>query len=162
MLFRRVLFATDFSDVSREALGYVLKLQQAGCREVVLVHVIDERETNAILTEPSGFTEPSGGYEHQIITRMGENAQKELDEVRQSLVKAGFRVLPYLIDGVPAREIMRIADAERVNLIILGSHGKTNLLHILLGSVSENVLRHARQPVLIVRRGYVAGEPEEL
>lgn len=161
MLFRRVLFATDFSDVSREALGYILKLRQAGCREVVLVHVIDEDETNAIFAEPSGFTEPSGGYEQQIITRIRENAQKELDEVRQSLVRAGFRVLPHLIDGVPAREIMQIADAERVNLIIVGSHGKSNLLNILLGSVSEDVLHHARQPVLVVRRGYVPGDMQD-
>ncbi len=161
MLFRKVLFATDFSEVSREVIGYVLKLRQAGCREVVLVHVIDERETNAILTEPSGFTEPSGGYEQQIIIRTRENAQKELDEVQQSLVSAGFRVLPYLLDGVPAREIMRIADAEQVNLIIVGSHGKSNLLHILLGSVSDDVLHNAKQPVLVVRRGYVAGDIEE-
>lgn len=161
MLFRKILFATDFSDVSHEALGYVLKLQQAGCKEVVLVHVIDVQEPNVILAEPSGFTEPSGTYEHRIITRLHENAQKELDSIQISLESAGFKVIPHVIDGIPSREIIRMADAEKVNLIVIGSHGKSNLFNMLLGSVSDNVIHHARQPVLVIRRGYMTGEPDD-
>lgn len=160
MLFNTILFATDFSDVSSSALGYVLRLREAGCEKVVLVHVIDEGEINIVLSQPSGFVEPSGEYETEIVRRMSREVEQKLDVIRITLEEAGFRVSPHLIKGVPYLEIIRIADAEGASLIIVGSHGRSDIGQMLLGSVSENVIRHARQPVLVVRRGYVPGENE--
>jgi nucleotide-binding universal stress UspA family protein len=152
MLFDTILFATDFSDVSARALDYVLRLKDAGCRRVVILHVIDEREVNVILSQPAGFADQEGLYEAELLKYMRKNAQRELNDIRLRLEAAGLTVETLLIDGVPATEIVRMADAEQASAIVVGSHGRSNISQMLLGSVSENVLRHAKQPVLVVRR----------
>src|SRR5690606_912888 len=63
-----------------------------------------------------------------------------------------FLVRTFLVNGNPSREINRIADAECAGMIVIGSHGKTNLLHRLMGSISLGVIENATRPVLIVRR----------
>ncbi|HDR74330.1 MAG TPA: universal stress protein [Methanoculleus sp.] len=150
--FEKVLFATDFSAVSARAQAQVLALREAGCEEVVLVHVIDVREIATVLAEPAGVGEVEGRFETMILERMRNHAEQQLKEATVVLEEQGLRVRPHLIEGIPAQEIVRLADAHEVSLIVVGSHGRSNLSQILLGSVSENVLRHARQPVLVVRR----------
>ena len=150
MLFHRALFATDFSETSARALEYVFQLHQAGCEEVVLVHVLDEEEISSVMAEPSGF-------EREVAQRMARNTEKNLDNLIASLENTGLRVRTHLLEGVPDREIVRIAEAERVDVIVLGSHGKSNAIQRLLGTVSEGVIRTARQPVLVIRRD----EPED-
>ena len=150
--FEKVLFATDFSAVSARAQAQVLALREAGCEEVVLVHVIDVREIATLIAEPAGVGEPEGRFETMILERMRTHAQEHLEEAKIALEDHGLKVRPYLIEGVPAQEIVRLADANDVSLIVVGSHGRSNLSQMLIGSVSENVLRHAKQPVLVVRR----------
>jgi nucleotide-binding universal stress UspA family protein len=151
MHFKKILFATDFSDVSRHARTLVAGLREAGLEEVVLVHVIDVRRIE-VMEEPSGWVAPSGGFERDVEERMHSIGQKNIKELQVQLEKAGFTVRPLLIDGIPWREIVTIADDENVDLIVVGSHGRSDIMQMLLGSVSENVIRHARQPVLVVRR----------
>ncbi|NYT05641.1 MAG: universal stress protein [Methanomicrobiales archaeon] len=152
MLFETILFATDFSETSARAMDYVRRLKDAGCREVVLLHVIDQREAHVLLAEPAGFAAAEGEYEAELLGMMRKNAEAKLDEVRRWLEDAGLSVKAHLIDGIPATEIVRVADAEHTSLIVVGSHGRSNITQFLLGSVSENVIRHANQPVLVVRR----------
>ncbi|MBN1195710.1 MAG: universal stress protein [Methanomicrobiaceae archaeon] len=152
MLFEKIIFATDFSGTSARALDYVRRLKDAGCRQVVLLHVIDQREVHVLLAEPAGFAVAEGEYEAELLAKMRKNAETKLDDVRRWLEETGLSVKAHLIDGIPATEIVRIADAEHVSLIVVGSHGRSNISQILLGSVSENVIRHAKQPVLVVRR----------
>ncbi|KQC04042.1 MAG: hypothetical protein APR53_00345, partial [Methanoculleus sp. SDB] len=125
MLFDRILFATDFSGTSARALDYVRRLKDAGCTHVVLLHVIDERDVNVVLSQPSGFLDREGDYEAEVIRFMRENARREMNDIRLALEDAGLAVTPRLIDGIPATEIVRIADAERVSLIVVGSHGRS-------------------------------------
>jgi nucleotide-binding universal stress UspA family protein len=114
--------------------------------------VIDEREVNVILSQPAGFADQEGLYEAELLEYMRKTAQRELNDIRLRLEDGGLSVATHLIDGVPAIEIIRIADAEQASLIVVGSHGRGNISQILIGSVSENVIRHAKQPVLVVRR----------
>jgi nucleotide-binding universal stress UspA family protein len=150
--FEKVLFATDFSAVSAKAQEQVLALREAGCEEVVLVHVIDVREIATVIAEPAGVGEMEGRFETMILDRMRTHAEEQLGRAMIALEEHGLKVRPYLIEGVPAQEVVRLADAHNVSLIVVGSHGRSNLSQILLGSVSENILRHAKQPVLVVRR----------
>jgi nucleotide-binding universal stress UspA family protein len=150
--FEKVLFATDFSEVSARALGLVLALREAGCEEVVLVHVIDVREIATVLAGPAGVGEPEGRFEAAILERMRKHAEENLGAAEIALEENGLKVRSFLIEGVPAQEIVRLAEAQDVALIVVGSHGRSNLSQMLIGSVSENVLRHAKQPVLVVRR----------
>jgi len=152
MFLEKILYATDFSETSVSALGYVIQLRTAGCKEVILVHVLDARKTEEVLAEPSGGDEPSGEYERQIAGRILNNARQELKTIERALEEEQFLVRTFLVNGNPSREINRIADAECAGMIVIGSHGKTNLLHRLMGSISLGVIENATRPVLIVRR----------
>ncbi|HNY89184.1 MAG TPA: universal stress protein [Methanoregulaceae archaeon] len=152
MFLEKILYATDFSETSVSALGYVIQLRNAGCKEVILVHVLDARKTEEVLAEPSGGDEPSGEYERQIAGRILNNARQELKTIERALEEEQFLVRTFLVNGNPSREINRIADAECAGMIVIGSHGKTNLLHRLMGSISLGVIENATRPVLIVRR----------
>jgi nucleotide-binding universal stress UspA family protein len=68
------------------------------------------------------------------------------------LTKCGFSVKIRAGDGIPFREFLRIEEEEDVSITVIGSHGKSNLKEILLGSVSETVIRKAKKPVIVVKR----------
>jgi len=152
MLFSKVLFATDFSGISENALNYVIRLREAGCEDVVLVHVIDEHEAGTIIERVAGIGGEPGHYEGEILKRMQQMAQSRLDIIETRLAEAGLKVSTHLITGVPYPEIVRLADAEEVDLILVGSHGRSDISQMFLGSVSENVIRHSSRPVLVISR----------
>jgi nucleotide-binding universal stress UspA family protein len=142
-MFKTILFPTDFSDVSRKAVKYIKQLKGAGAQEVVVLHVIDEREL-AVLSQV-------GDQYVQLTTQLEEEIEKKLTAIEADMAAAGFRVKLKVVTGNPFREIMAAAD-EKVSVIVLGSHGRSNVAEMLMGSVSENVIRHAKVPVLVVSR----------
>ena len=77
---------------------------------------------------------------------------KKLAAIANALYEKGFKVKVITARGIPAAEILRIEQEERVSIIVLGSHGVSNLKEMLLGSVSEAVIRKSKQPVLVVKR----------
>jgi len=68
------------------------------------------------------------------------------------LKESGFDVKVRIERRIPLREILRVEEEEGVSVIIIGSHGKTNIEEMLLGSVSEKVIRRSQKPVLVVKR----------
>lgn len=136
-MLRKVIVPTDFSEDAGRTLELVRSLRDADTEEVVLLHVQDVRKLRPHLSE-----------------RMDEFNRVDagrLDALRAELEACGFRVKPRLAEGVPAQEILRVADEEDVGLIAIGSHGRTALAEVFLGSVSAEVIRRARQAVLVVR-----------
>ncbi|MDT8358558.1 MAG: universal stress protein [Methanomicrobiaceae archaeon] len=152
MLFEKIVFATDFSRVSDGALDYVLKFREVGSKEVVLVHVLDVTEMRSVVAQPSGMVTPSGEFDREVMKRFRRNAEEKLEALVVQLEDAGFQVRPHLIDGIPWREIVKIAAAEKADCIVMGSHGRSNVVQMFLGSVTENVIGHAHQPIFVVRR----------
>jgi nucleotide-binding universal stress UspA family protein len=148
----KILFATDFSGTSLDARDAVFDLKDAGCHEVVLLHVLDPGQVEEVLAEPSGMTHPSGIYDRTIAARKERNAREKLDEWKIVLEERGFFVRTRLVSGDPATGINRIAHAEQAGLIVIGSHGLRNLRDRLLGTVSAHVISHATRPVLVIRR----------
>jgi len=151
-MFTKILYPTDFSDVSRRALEYVKKLREAGTKEVVVAHVIDERE---IVSFGAGVTWAGKIMEEaeaELRKEMENKARKEMDGIQSELKKLGFDVRIRLESGSPFREVLRIEGEENVSAIVIGSHGKSNIKEVLLGSVSENVIRHCQKPVLVAKR----------
>jgi nucleotide-binding universal stress UspA family protein len=151
-MFTKVLLATDFSEWSRKALDYAIQLKEAGTREVVLVHVIDQRENDMIMRGISGLGESKNSFKEEVFNNLVEKARTNLKNTQLYLEEAGLKVRPHLITGVPYKEILAIADSENVSLIVLGSHGKSNIADMIMGSVSEGVIRNATQPLLVVKR----------
>jgi nucleotide-binding universal stress UspA family protein len=151
-MFTKILYPTDFSDVSKKALEYVKKLREAGAKEVVVAHVIDEREILSFRARVSWAGKIIEETEAQFRQEMERRAQKKLDIIESELRKLGFDVRIRLESGSPFRETLRIEEEENVSAVVIGSHGKSNIKEMLLGSVSENFIRHCKKPVLVVKR----------
>jgi nucleotide-binding universal stress UspA family protein len=142
-MFKTILFPTDFSDVSKKALKYIKQLKGAGAQEVIVLHVIDEREL-AVLVQV-------GDQYVRITTEMEEDIEKKIAVIKADMTSAGFHVTTRIKTGNPFREIMAAAN-EKVSVIVLGSHGRSNIAEMLMGSVSENVIRHAKVPIFVISR----------
>ena len=87
-----------------------------------------------------------------MVRRIEEEAWKEMDNIGARLRQEGFKVRLKVERGIPLTEILRVEQEEGVSLIVIGSHGKSNVEEMLLGSVSEKVLRKSGTPVLVVKR----------
>jgi nucleotide-binding universal stress UspA family protein len=144
-MLEKILFPTDFSDVSRKALGYIRQLKQAGLKEVIVLYVIDEREIDAI------FQHSALRFE-DIVRSIRADAKKQMDAVERELKGNGFTVKVKIERGIPFQIILRVEHEEDVSAIVIGSHGKSNIKEMLLGSVSEAVVRKSKKAVLVVKR----------
>ncbi|MHC1605397.1 MAG: universal stress protein, partial [Candidatus Methanofastidiosia archaeon] len=83
---------------------------------------------------------------------MEDKLKDEMSAIGDVLRKRGFEVKLRIERGLPFKEILRVEEEEDVSLIVIGSHGKSNMKEMLLGSVSEKVVRKAKKPVLVVKR----------
>ena len=156
-MFERILFPTDFSEPSMKVLGYIPALKEAGTREVVLVHVIDQKDVTLIASGGQGFLGTVPDRETETQRQIREEIQHRILDVRRALERQGVKVTVLTPPGTPGAEIVAAADTEGVSLIVIGSHGRSNLRDRLLGTVSEYVIKNARQPVLVIKRETVAG-----
>jgi nucleotide-binding universal stress UspA family protein len=143
-MFKKILFPTDFSDVSQKAVKYIKQLKGAGAQEVIVLHVIDEKELLVLSRVPDQYL--------QITTLMEKEIAKEMADVEADMAAEGFSVKLKVKTGKPFTEIMMTATEEKVSIIVVGSHGKSNIGEMLMGSVSENVIRHAKVPLLVISR----------
>lgn len=156
-MFKRILFPTDFSKPSLKVLDYIPAFQEAGTREVVLVHVLDPREITLIAAGGQGFLGTVPDRETEVQRQQREEIQHRIIDIRRVLEKQGLEVTVRTPIGTPGAEIVAAADADGVSLIVIGSHGRSNLRDRLLGTVSEYVIKNAHQPVLVVKREAAAG-----
>jgi len=137
----RTLHPTDFSENSARALSYATVLANQFHAELHLLHV--NSVPLVTLAPPiAGFMPP--GYQEEL--------QKDLERELAKLVEAeDIKVVRSIAEGNVLSEILHYADEKKIELIIMGTHGRTGLKHLLIGSVAENVVRHASCPVLTIR-----------
>lgn len=145
-MFEKILYPTDFSDVAKKALQYVKRLKEAGSQEVVVLHVIDQ--SNLELLSSYSAIQDYLNIEREIE----EKASQEIEFIANELKQLGFSVKTRIEKGIPFREILRVTEEEKPSVVVVGSHGKSNLEEILLGSVSEKVVRKVKYPVMVVKR----------
>ncbi len=145
MCFKKVMMAVDFSDCSLSMLNRVEELERAGCEEIILIRVINTAKFGSV----AGFDIDAWieVEEKESIEKLEELVK----EIERKGVKAKF-VHPLPV-GEPVYEIVKAAKKENVSSIMLASRGKSRLKEILLGSVSEGVIRKADRPVLLVKDG---------
>lgn len=143
-LFKKVLFPTDFSAVSRKALEYVRELKELGTEEIVLLNVV--KDQYYYLSDDTYIKD---------LERPGEELKKEAQEklitLADELQERGFKVKVMIARGVPFSKILEVAQEEKISSIILGSQGKSILRKIFLGSVSEAVIRGSKCPVFVIK-----------
>jgi nucleotide-binding universal stress UspA family protein len=138
-MLRKIVFANEGSPAGDRALLYVEHLARLENAEVVVVHVFEVPRRYAA-TE--AFDDLRASFERAAWTIV--------DDATQELEKGNIRVRGVVREGPPAQVILQVADEENASLIILGTRGPSSAAELLLGSVSTEVLRRARCPVMAV------------
>lgn len=132
---KRILVPTDFSDFSKEAYDEAIQLARQLKATLLLAHVVEPIGTPHI--EPLGYFELKAG---QTLNRMAHPAREE-----------GLWVETHLLKGDPPAEIIKAAEDLQCDLIVMGTHGRTGVRRLLMGSVTERVLRASPVPIVAVR-----------
>jgi nucleotide-binding universal stress UspA family protein len=135
----KILVPTDFSECSQAAFDYGLQLARDFNAELRLVHVINPHAYP--FGDKYAALDPA-----QLIRETEEAAQKQM---RSIAAKSKARYSVRVIHGSPAIQICNAAN-EDVDLLVISTHGRTGLGHILIGSVAEHVVRYAHCPVLVI------------
>ncbi len=154
-MFEKILYPTDFSDTAGKTLKYIKQLKDAGAKEVVLLNVIHQRTLDTIETLHSVVYFQDGRYQEdaeEAVKKMKEDRRKRLAPIADEMEQYGFKVKMRIEKGIPRREILKIEKEEDVSVIVMGSHGRSDVSGMLIGSVSEKVVRRSTKPVLIVKR----------
>ncbi|HUO05048.1 MAG TPA: universal stress protein [Candidatus Binataceae bacterium] len=145
----KILAATDFSEDSSLALQYAEEEARKFSAELIVLHV-DQPLAPVIMTPELGPAMDVGAM-NRIAEEQRLMAQRELDKIVRKLRDGGLKAKSMLKVGSPFLEILRTAQTEGADLIVLGTHGRTGLAHVLLGSVAERVVQKAHCPVLTIR-----------
>jgi nucleotide-binding universal stress UspA family protein len=145
-VFEKILLPTDFSDVAEKALDFVKQLKDAGTQEVVILHVI-KKNSLEVIAQYSSIRDFS-----EVEKEVEGDARKRISRIEKELKECGFNVQVRIETGFPFSEILRAETEENVSAIVIGSHGLSNIKEILLGSVSESVIRKSKKPVIVVKR----------
>jgi nucleotide-binding universal stress UspA family protein len=144
--FARILVPVDFSPTSESAIEHAQELAARFDACIELLHIVEDPiASGAWELDASYLTIP------ELLDRFVEDAERRLGEVRSQLMDAGITVETHVVTGTPARGIVHVAQEDGCDLIVMGTHGRTGLSHMLMGSVAERVIRTAVCPVLTVR-----------
>lgn len=146
--FSKIIAATDFSEDSALALSFAEEIARKFAAEIIVFHVDQP-------LQPVAISELSPGLDVATMNRIAEEqrllALGELDKIVARLRQSGLKARGLLRVGAPFLEIINAAHSESADLIVLGTHGRTGLTHVLIGSVAERVSRKAHCPVLTIR-----------
>ena len=140
---KRILIATDGSEYTKSAVKKGLSLAKMLNAKVIGLYVVDIRDFSTVELEDMSYAYVNLIHEH------GDETLKELKETAEEL---GVEIETIKKEGIPADEIVSTAEDMDVDLIVVGSFGRSALEKLLLGSVAEKVIRHAPCPVLVVRQ----------
>jgi nucleotide-binding universal stress UspA family protein len=143
MIAQHILVPTDFSEHADQALNYALELAGKLSARLTLLHVIQKPVASA-----RGMGVSLDPYFHQVELM----ASEAMNDHARRVHDAGIACDVAIEHGVPFQQIIDLANAKQVDLIVMGTHGRTGLQHFLLGSVAERVVRLAPCPVLVMRR----------
>lgn len=141
---KKILCPIDFSEVSMGALRLAKQICEGSDGTLIIVYVVEP------IVAPTDFTYgslTSGELEDRLV----ERSQQALSELIATLGLDQARIHPRVERGRASAEIVRVAQEESADIIVIGTHGYTGMAHVLLGSTAERVIRKAPCPVLTVR-----------
>jgi len=142
---KRILVPTDFSKFSKSALTYAGAFAEKFGAELHLLHVV---QNLALMVPDMVNVMPPVGPSMEQLTAAVRTA---LDRVVMENQLEKLQLLKVVREGTPFYEIIQYAKETNIDLIVIGTHGHSGLMHVLLGSVAEKVVRKAPCPVLTVR-----------
>ena len=144
MEIKSILFPTDFSEGSAQALEYAIDLTNRYGAKLTVIHVIYD------VVRATGWYVPHTSVE-EMYKDLEKSAQKELDSFGIKEMGALKNVERVVLKGVPHEEIIKYATQQKMDMIIMGTHGRKGLDRVLFGSTASQVVRFAPCPVLSVR-----------
>ena len=143
MNLKTILFPTDFSESSEAALAFASTLAAESGAKLCILHVAED--SSAYVSGYAGFA-----YLPEMAEQVAKENRTLLEQVKPTI--SGVEFEHRYETGSPAKEILELADREGVDLIVLGSHGRTGVSRLLMGSIAESVVRGANCPVLTVKQ----------
>jgi len=145
-MFSKILLPSDFSDCSAEAARAARRLAEHFGSALLVLHVMDE---------PAALDPMFRGEVpiELLRGRMEAYCREEMDRFIASHLEGLPCVETRIVSGVPYREIIKAAREAGAGLIVIGTHGRTGVEHVIFGSTAEKVVRMAPCPVLSVRQG---------
>jgi nucleotide-binding universal stress UspA family protein len=144
MEIKKILFATDFSEGSSHALPYAVDMAKHYGAKLYFVHVIYD------VAKTAGWYVPHISID-EMYSDMVKSAKAELEKLFIDDLR-GFKDLEHVVlKGIPYEEITRFATDSKIDLIVLGTHGRRGIDRMLFGSTAEQIVRNAPCPVLSVR-----------
>ena len=142
--FKTILYATDFSESSDHAFDYAFSLAKSFDARLVILHVINEP------VDLRGFYVPHISFD-KLEEEIEQGAQKLMEQFERNNLEGFGNYASIVAPGIPYDEIIKRAESENADLIVLGTHGRTGLDHVLFGSTAEKVVRKSPVPVMTIR-----------
>lgn len=142
--FEAILFATDFSESSDHAFQYAKSLAECFNARLILVHIINEP------VDLRGFYVPHISFD-KLEEEIEQGAQKLMEQFERKFLDDFKNFTSLVVPGIPYDEIIKRAESEGADLIVMGTHGRTGLDHVLFGSTAEKVVRKSAVPVMTIR-----------
>ncbi len=143
-MYKRILIATDGSDKSKKAAEEGIELAKALGAQVIALNVVNEVVVASAVRQ-------LGADRKETEDKLMVAGQKAVDSIKKMGDAAGVPVDTITRIGAPANDVIDVASAEKVDLIVMGSHGESGAAKLLIGSVVQKVLYWATVPVLVVR-----------
>jgi nucleotide-binding universal stress UspA family protein len=153
----RILVPIDFSEHSKKTVSYATRTATRHNSTIYLLHVF--QIPDYVVTPYARRRQNSAEVQSHIVSAEQE-ARETLEAFAQELLSGGIKVQPYLRVGYPFDEIVLMANHFKVDLIIIGSHGRSGISRLLVGSTAARVVEHALCPVLVVKGPRPGAGPE--
>lgn len=138
----KIMIATDGSENVKNAVSWGIELAKATGAKIKAVYVLPPVSVS-IATRGERWAD-------SLRNHLKDEGKSATEYVVEAGKKADVEVEPIIIEGNPADDIVRFATENGIDLIVMGTLGRTGISHLLLGSVAENVVRHSKTQVLVV------------
>lgn len=145
MQLKKILVPTDFSEFGKHSIRYGCEFAKRFSAELHLLNVVED--IYPIVPEPGTPSPITGEY----LAELKASSERALERLPEEDLADGLSVHREVVSGTPFLEIIRYAREHDIDLIVIGTHGRSGLIHALMGSVAEKVVRKSPCPVLTVR-----------
>lgn len=143
---QKVLFPTDCSENTEDALAYAIEISKKFNARLLILNVTSELE---IYGGDNEYLSPEN-YKKMVEAADAESKQ-QLNDYWDKFEESDLEVELIQIKGDPFKEIVLFAQDNKMDIIVMGTHGRTGIQHIMMGSVAEKIVRYAPIPVLTVK-----------
>jgi nucleotide-binding universal stress UspA family protein len=148
---KRILVPTDFSKPAQNAIDVAVDVAKRANAQIILLHVVEEASGTTF--NITGEVNLSGGWEDKLFTmKLIERSKKQMAKVFEDVKATGVKVKQELRVGTAFHGMRDIITEQKVDLVVMGTAGRTKLDEMIIGTNTEKVVRHAKCPVLTVHK----------